>query len=201
MLVALAVLTALPELVLLAADFGLVGSSLWRAQAYQNGAFWAGLLNNWQPNYPAQPATMFLSYAVLHSGFFHLATNLVVLLGFGPVIWKRSGNLGFLLLYLAAVLGGALAFGVLSDSPRPMVGASGGLFGLSGAWLCWDLADRRTTKEALWPNAAMVLGLFLLNAVTWALQSGALAWEAHLGGFIAGWVLASVIRRVRAYSP
>ena len=197
MLLALAVLTALPELVLTAADFGLVGSGLWRSWTYQNGAFWAGLLDNWQPNCPAQPITMFLSYAFLHSGPFHLVTNLAVLLGLGPAIWKRSGNFGFLFLYLAAVLGGALVFGLLADSPRPMVGASGGLFGLAGAWLCWDLADRRTNHDARWPIPAMALGLVLLNAITWALQSGALAWETHLGGFIAGWASASVIRRVR----
>jgi len=188
-LLLLAALSALPELVLLAADYGLVGAGHWRRQAYQNYAFWAGLMGDWRPNYPAQPYAMFVTYAFLHSGPMHMITNMAILLGFGPVIWRQQGGIGFGLIYLTAILGGALVFGMLSDGPRPMVGASGALFGLMGAWIAHNLSGRRKDALPLWPIGMMILGLTTLNAFTWWLQSGALAWETHLGGFIAGWVV------------
>jgi len=197
LLLGLAVLTALPELVLVAADFGLIGTGYWRSLAYQNGAFWAGLLHNWRPNYIAQPYTMFITYAFLHSGMLHLVTNLVILQGLGTAVWRRSGNIGFLVQYFAAILGGALVFGLLSNSPRPMVGASGGLFGLVGVWLYLNLIERRAKGRPVWPVFGMIAGLVVLNALSWVLQSGTLAWETHLGGFIAGWASAMVVQRVR----
>jgi len=193
-LLLLAALSTLPELILLAADYGMIGSGHWRRQSYQNYAFWSGLMGDWRPNYPVQPYAMFVTYAFLHSGPFHMITNMAILLGLGPVIWRQQGGTGFGLIYLAAILGGALAFGLLSDSPRPMVGASGALFGLLGAWMTHNLSERRRGALPLWPVGMMILGLITLNAITWCLQSGALAWETHLGGFIAGWVVVWVLR-------
>ena len=129
----LALALALPELILQAADHGLIGSARWRPLAYQNGAFWAGLLHDWHPNYTAQPWVMFLSYSALHGGFSHLAGNLAALLVLGAIVVDRVGSRGFLVLWGLSALGGSVAFGVLSTSQQPMVGASGALFGLAGA--------------------------------------------------------------------
>ena len=49
----------------------------------------------------------------------------------------------------------------------------------------------------LWQS---LLGLAVLNAVLWAALGGLLAWEAHLGGFVAGWAAGPVIRRLRIIS-
>lgn len=95
--------------------------------------------------------------------------------------------------YASAVLGGAAGFAILSDSFRPMVGASGGLFGLAGAILTWDYVDRFVLREALWPVARAVLLLIALNVLLYYAMDRLLAWEAHLGGFIAGWIMALVI--------
>jgi rhomboid protease GluP len=129
-------LTCLPEIVLTLADQGLLGSVRWRSLAYQNGAFWAGLLQGWRPNYAAQPVTMFLSYAVLHAGPAHLGRQHARgWSGSGGSCCRGSGSGRFLLLYLGAAVGGAGLFGLMSTSPAPMVGASGALFGLAGAWI------------------------------------------------------------------
>jgi len=181
------------ELILSAADAGLIGSSRWRAIAYQNGAFWAGLLHGWRPNYPAQPWLMFLSYSVLHSGPVHLAGNMLVLWGLGRVLRLRTGTAGFFAVYFLSAIGGALLFGFLSNSPQPMVGASGALFGLVGAWQYWRWSRRRQAGHSLWPVWQTLAWLAGLNALFWVLLNGLLAWQTHLGGFVAGWIVAAAI--------
>lgn len=196
-LIAIAGLVALPELVLVLADLGVIGSTRWRPLAYQYGGFWAGLLHGWRPNFAAQPATMFLSHAFLHAGPGHMIGNLGALLAVGPVVLGRFGTRGLLAIYAAAVLGGGLAFGLMSASPAPMVGASGGIFGLVGAWTWMQGSDR--ARDGAGPGAVMarglgiMAGLALLNLAMWLLAGGVLAWETHLGGFLAGLGMAALL--------
>ena len=189
-LIWLAVFLTLPELILQAADLGLIGSARWRPLAYQNFAFWVGLLQDWRPNYALQPYAMFVTYSVLHGGLGHLVGNLAALAVLGPIVVEQAGPRGFLAVWILSVLGGAVAFGLLSSSPQPMVGASGALFGLAGAWLAWDGQEARRLRAPLWPVLGRMAGLVLLNGVLWVLQGGQLAWETHLGGFAAGWIWA-----------
>ena len=96
------------ELVLIAADYGLIGSPRWRGLAYQNGAFWAGLLYNWRPNYTGQPGLMFFTYAFLHSGFGHLAGNMLTLFFLGSIVQDRVGQGWLVALYAVSAIGGAV---------------------------------------------------------------------------------------------
>ncbi len=70
-----------------------------------------------------------------------------------------------------------------------MVGASGALFGLLGLWICWDYLDRRHFGEKMWGTYKALFYLVLYNVVFWVLLHGNLAWETHLGGFVAGWLI------------
>lgn len=181
------------ELILQLSDHGLLPLTRARQTAYEYAGFWPGLLTTWRPNYTAQPYTMFVTYAALHGGLVHLAVNMMTLYSLGLVVLERVGNRGFALLYIAAILGGALCFGLLSKAPNPMVGASGGLFGLVGGVLAWNYVDRFTAARRLWPVWRVVLGLVVLNLVMWWAMDGHLAWQTHLGGFVAGWVAALLI--------
>ena len=182
------------EALLWAADAGWVGSVRWRGLAYQYGAFWSGLLDNWQPNYAVQPWAMFVSYAFLHSGLGHLAGNMLMLFFLGTQVCQRMGQGGLVLVYAVAALGGGLVFAALNRSPSPMVGASGALFGLAGALVFMEFVARRDAARSLWPVAGVMAFLVLGNAAMWLWLDGLLAWEAHLGGFIAGWLVASFWR-------
>jgi rhomboid protease GluP len=113
---------------------------------------------------------------------------MAALLALGPLITDRVSQRGFLALWLISAFGGAAVFGLLTSSPQPMVGASGALFGLAGAWKAWDWLEARRCGAALWPILLWLLGLAVLNLALWVLQGGLLAWETHLGGFIAGWI-------------
>ena len=136
---------------------------------------------------------MFLTYGFLHGGIVHMATNMLTLVSLGPLVAERTGARGLAVLYAGSILGGAGGFGLLAESYNPMVGASGALFGLAGGLLAWDYVDRFTLRARLWPVARMTLLLVAMNLALWWALDGQLAWETHLGGFVAGWVLALLI--------
>lgn len=186
----LIVLTCLPELVLTAADWGLWGSIRWRPLSYQYGAFWGGLLRGWEANYAAQPYVMFLSYAFLHAGLGHLAGNMIGLAWLGPLVTERLGARNMLILYGAAAVGGAATFAGMTRGLAPMVGASGAIFGLAGAWITLKIRKEhlqgQRLRQAMVPALRIALVLALVNLVFWIARDGHLAWEAHLGGFLTG---------------
>lgn len=181
------------ELVLLAADMGLVSDRRLRLRCYEYAGFWSGLLQNWQPNYATQPYAMFFTYAFLHAGPLHLGVNMVTLWSLGRIVQDRVGTGGFALLYFGTALGGAGGYALLGTQLAPMVGASGALFGLAGGILAWNYVDRYSFAEGLWPVARAAGLLIALNLVMWWAMNGQLAWQTHLGGFIAGWILALLI--------
>jgi rhomboid protease GluP len=193
----LAVASLLPELVLLGADLGLWGTHRWRSLAYQYAGFWAGLLGNWHPNYPAQPYVMFASYGFLHAGPVHFLVNAITLLSLGPPLAETLGPWRFLALYTVSLVGGAIGFAALSPAAAPMIGASGALFGLAGAFLAHEYNDRTTRQRSQWPIVQALIWLCLLNLALWWAMHGQLAWQTHLGGFIAGWAYLMFFGRQR----
>lgn len=202
---ALALLVALPEALLTLADLGLVGTASWRPWAYQNGAFWSGLLRDWRPNYAAQPVLMFVTYAVLHAGPGHLLGNLAGLAWFGPPLARRLGWARLLLAFWATAIGGALAFGLLSREGAPMVGASGAVFGLAGVAMTRGWRDRVRAGLSAWPALAPSLGMALLlvvvNLASWWWEDGLVAWQTHLGGALTGAALGLWLGRGRGPQP
>jgi len=198
---ALIAMSTLPELVLLGSDWGLWGSARWRSLTYQYGAFWAGLLLGWTPNYAAQPYAMFATYAFLHAGPGHLLVNMITLYTLGRSIIEKLGPVRFLVVYVLSILGGAIGFGLFGTIVQPMVGASGALFGLAGAWVVLDVSAtvkvrpgfRGLAYAILWP----VMVLLLLNLIMLWSTKGQLAWETHLGGFLVGAIVTIILCRMR----
>lgn len=164
-----------------------------RATCIEYLGFWPGLLAGWTPNYASQPYTMFVSYAFVHAGPSHLVSNMIAIYVLSGWVLDRVGARGFLLLYGLAALGGAGLFTLLAESFRPMVGASGAVFGLAGGLLAWNYVDRFSAQRRLSPVLWIALGLVALNIVHWWSTRGQLAWQTHLGGFAAGWIAALLI--------
>ena len=90
-LVALVGFIALVEVALSLADAGWLGDASLRARVFQAGAFWAGLLHGAEPIFALQPATMFVSHALLHGSILHMALNMAVLLALGRFATDRYG--------------------------------------------------------------------------------------------------------------
>ena len=196
--IAVAALLALVEAVLVAADAGAFGPRPWRLLAYGYGAFWSGLLGDWQPNFPLEPVTMFATYAFLHADAWHLAGNVLTILYLLPLLAARIGTGRTALAYAAAIPGGAAGFALLAWSVQPMVGASGAVFGLAGAFLQAEHSGRRRAGHDTGPVWRAMLALSALNLVLWWAMDGLLAWQTHLGGFAAGWAAAALSDPARA---
>lgn len=188
-LVALALVIAGIELVLELSDRGLLSDPGLRSRVYMVGAFWSGLLHGARPVFDLQPWTMFLTHAFLHGGFLHMAMNLAVLLGLGRFTADRYGDWTVLPSFLVSAAAGGLAFGLLTGDPTPMVGASGAVFGFIGIWTVWDWRRLARAGASVRPVVTRVLALAAMNAIFFFGLSGMLAWQAHLGGFLAGLLL------------
>ncbi|OYX42438.1 MAG: hypothetical protein B7Z02_12080 [Rhodobacterales bacterium 32-67-9] len=186
-------LSVVPELVLSGADLGLWGKSSWRFVTYEYAGFWVGLLGNWRPNYALQPVLMFATYGFLHAGLWHLGLNMVTLLALTPTLVERIGTCRYVVLYGISLLGGAFGFAAMSSAAAPMVGASGALFGLVGALMSLEFRQRIERGQPVAPLIGIAFVLVLGNALIWWATGGSLAWETHLGGFLAGWVMALVL--------
>jgi membrane associated rhomboid family serine protease len=135
----------------------------------------------------------------LHGSLLHLAGNMLFLWIFGNNVEDRLGRLGYAVFYLAAgVVATAAHIAVQPDSTVPVVGASGAIAGVMGAYLVWfpDV-----------PILALVFILIRQISAKWlllfwvALQflepfnpNSGVAWVAHVGGFVFGAVVALVLR-------
>ncbi len=135
----------------------------------------------------------------VHGGILHLFGNMLYLWIFGDNIEDVLGHLRFLLFYLGC---GIIATGVQvffePNSQLPMIGASGAVAGVLGAFLvCFPTARVYTLVflffwiRVLRIPALFFLGLWFLIQLSSALgrSAGGIAWFAHIGGFIAGVVL------------
>ena len=178
------------------------------ARLFQPELFDAGALYNAQ--------TMLFSM-FLHGGWFHLIGNMWFLWVFGDNIEDALGHPRYLLFYL--VCGSAAALGQAAMAPSstvPMVGASGAIAGVLGAYLVWYPWARIKTFLFLGifftmtelPAPVFLVFWFVmqffsgtLSLATAGAASGGVAWFAHVGGFLAGVVLAFWLRRYGRVRP
>jgi membrane associated rhomboid family serine protease len=164
----------------------------------------------WVPAWATVLTSMFL-----HGGFWHLLGNMLYLWIFGNNVEDATGHLRFAAFYLVcgAVAAGAHAFSD-PDSTVPMIGASGAISGVLGAYLLLFPHARVLVGvplgfylHTLYLPAIWVLGFwFALQLLSVALSDasgGGVAWLAHVGGFVAGLVLIPLFKRrgVRLWAP
>ncbi|MCW9681305.1 rhomboid family intramembrane serine protease [Dolichospermum planctonicum UHCC 0167] len=159
-------------------------------------------------NWSAEWTTLFTSQ-FLHGGWWHLISNMVYLWVFGNNIEDRLGHLKYLFFYLTC---GALAalcqWFIGINSIIPSLGASGAISGVLGAYLIWFPRARITTLIFLGffittinVPALVIIGIFFLQnlisgfaslqtAANMSVETGGVAYWAHLGGFIVGMIFA-----------
>ncbi len=131
---------------------------------------------------------------LLHASIMHILFNMWALWVLGPQIERGVGSWPFVALYLAsAAAGGAFVF-VLGQPNTIAVGASGAIFGLFGVWANWAVRRRNT----LYGRALLrQIGFLLLINAAIPLFVPSIAWQAHLGGLIAGFVIGEIWSRIR----
>jgi membrane associated rhomboid family serine protease len=139
-----------------------------------------------------------LTATLVHSGFAHLFLNLIILLFCGRSVERVLGGGGIVILYLVGAYAAAAAqYAVGPGETVPMVGASGAISAVLGAFAL--LFGRNKVKvahpglalvlHALWLAAAWV-GLQILIGFTFETSGLRIAVAAHIGGFLAGLALA-----------
>lgn len=166
------------------------------------------------PFSPSQFKLVFTSM-FLHGGFLHLAGNMLFLWIFGNNIEDYFGHVKFVLFYVACGVAGAMAH-ILTQgaSTVPMIGASGAISGVLGAYF---LLFPRAKVLTLFPiiiffyfieiPAFIFLGIYILLQLLYALPSlmggsatgPGVAWLAHIGGFAAGIVLLLLLPKRRGF--
>jgi membrane associated rhomboid family serine protease len=179
----------LVEVVLTLGDLGLLGDPDLRRRAFGVGAFWVSLLHGAAPVYSLQPVAMFFTHALLHGNFVHMAMNMAILLGLGRFITERYGPGVVMPAFLIGAAAGGAVFALMTRSPFPMVGASGAVFTFLGIWTMWDWYRHRAAGVAVSPVLRRIAVLAGLNVLLYVGLGGFVAWEAHLGGFLAGLAL------------
>jgi membrane associated rhomboid family serine protease len=156
----------------------------------------------------------------LHGGWFHLIGNMLYLWVFGGNVEDRVGHFRYLIFYLA--VGAVAAFfqvGLNSASTVPMIGASGAIAGIMGAYFVLYPRAKVTTVVPIFVFIRVVeipafffLGFWfllqafqgygsLLQTAAGVRDAGGVAWWAHAGGFVAGFVFIFFFRQSARKRP
>jgi membrane associated rhomboid family serine protease len=159
------------------------------------------------PPDPLTPYGNLLSYQYLHGSFMHILGNMLFLWVFGDNVEDRFGKVKFLIFYTLCGVAAAL-FQVLvyPESKIPLIGASGAISGVLGAYaVLFPRAQIITLVFVFFFVDLVVLPAFLWIGVWFAIQflsalfsvnhlgMGGVAWFAHLGGFVTGVLLTKMI--------
>jgi membrane associated rhomboid family serine protease len=166
-----------------------------------------------RPSYRKSPPLSVLLSMFLHAGWLHLIGNMLFLIVFGNNIEDRMRKLPYLIFYLAC--GYVAAYGFAAANPAstaPLIGASGAISGILGAYLVlyprarvWSLVPFLLVLPLRIP-AWFVLGLLFLlqwvySAGTTTAGAGSIAYLAHVFGFLAGCLVGLVMRAAGRARP
>ncbi len=160
------------------------------------------------------PALTPLTSMFLHAGFMHLAGNMLYLWIFGNNVEDAMGHGRFIAFYLICGVAAAFAQALSNpESPIPMVGASGAISGVLGAYLLLYPHARVLVAiplgfyiHTMSLKAGVVLGIYFVYQILSSMAAGdgpGVAWFAHIGGFVAGIALIPLFkhRNVRLLAP
>ena len=150
-----------------------------------------------------------LTSMFLHGGWMHLIGNMLYLHIFGDNVEDRLGHVRFLLLYLVAGMAAGMTQVVANPgSPLPMVGASGAIAGVTGAYFVFFPHGRIVTLVPIFvflqiveiPAVFFLLFWFVLQLMLGigslgSEAAGGVAFWAHVGGFVSGIVLGPILAR------
>jgi membrane associated rhomboid family serine protease len=147
-----------------------------------------------------------ITYMFLHGSVLHLLGNMVFLFVFGDNVEDAMGHVRFILFYLICGICAAFVHSIITSSPDvPLIGASGAISGVIGAYM---MLHPRIRVWVLFPipnlpflplrfSAGFVIGVWIAYQIFSALYltGEATAWWAHVGGFFAGVILVTIMKR------
>lgn len=148
-------------------------------------------------NFTAEALITPLTSMFLHGGWMHLFVNAFMLAAFGSGVerWLGPKRMAFLFI-LSGLCGVALHYVLNMSSPYPMIGASGGISGLFAAGLIMINRGGREIggRFGILPMALLWIGVSVAFGMMGAPGGGAIAWAAHVGGFLGGLAILKAMR-------
>lgn len=159
--------------------------------------FWSLQFHAWRGLYPGQPALMFVTYGFLHGGAMHLVMNMLSLAALARELSQVMSAARMAAVYAVSQIAAGLVFALMAPTAGPMVGASGAIFGLAGALVGFAAVTgwrRGRRLGQLWRAVALMV---VLNVALTVLMPS-IAWEAHLGGALAGLVMGALMASGRS---
>jgi membrane associated rhomboid family serine protease len=165
---------------------------------------WAFVPSRFLANPVADFLTLFTSM-FMHAGWLHLGGNMLYLWIFGDNVEDRFGHVQFLIFYLLCGLAATAAQLVFSlDSNIPNLGASGAIAGVLGAYILLFPKAKVSVlqgQSVIPVPALLMIGLWFIlqlfsgvGSVASTADTGGVAYLAHIGGFVAGFVLTFLFR-------
>lgn len=167
------------------------------------GAFWDFLFPPGsvdQALFSGQSYTMLVTYAFLHAGTIHVLMNAVIFIALGKTLAVYFGLRLVMLTMLIGTVSSGVAFGLLESTAAPMVGASGVVFALIGLWLQASRSELKRLHRPGQSVTSVIMSLIVIHVLLHMFMGGQIAWQAHLGGFFAGYFLMPWLTD-RSHSP
>ena len=156
------------------------------------GAFWDFLFPPGavdQALFPGQSYSMLLTHAFLHAGTIHVLMNTVIFIALGKTLAVHFGLRSVMLTMLLGAVSSGVAFGLLESTAAPMVGASGVVFAFIGLWLQASRSELKRLGRPGRSTASVIMSLIVIHVLLHVFMGGQIAWQAHMGGFVAGYFL------------
>jgi membrane associated rhomboid family serine protease len=157
---------------------------------------------------PVGDSLTLLTAMFMHAGWLHLGGNMLYLWIFGDNVEDRFGHIKFIIFYLLCGLAATFAQFVVSlNSNVPNLGASGAIAGVLGAYLVLFPQGKVKVlqgQRVVQVSALIVIGLWIVlqlfsgvGSIANTADTGGVAYMAHIGGFVAGFVLTFLFRGSR----
>lgn len=187
------------EMLFVLSKSGLIGGTRggedWRIFAFQRFAFsgdifkWMIETGRWSPEHLLR----FVSYAFVHFTFTHMIFVVVFVLALGKMVGEAFSSMAVLVIFFASTIVGALAYGLILNDPRPLVGGYAGAYGLIGAytlilWIGYGAVGANQYRA--FSLIGMLLAIQLIFGLFFEVGND---WLAEVAGFITGFGTATLL--------
>ncbi|MEO2065122.1 MAG: rhomboid family intramembrane serine protease [Desulfurobacteriaceae bacterium] len=160
------------------------------------------------PPDPLTPYGNLVSYQYLHGSWMHILGNMLFLWVFGDNVEDKLGKLKYLIFYtVCGIVAALIQVLVYPNSNIPLIGASGAISGVLGAYavlfpraqiitlvFIFFLVDMVAVPAAVWIAAWFTIQFISAMVSATHLSMGGVAWFVHIGGFIAGVLLVKLMK-------
>ncbi len=163
--------------------------SLYQKMAFVPQRFWGGF-----------DLERLLTYAFLHINWVHVLMNTLLIYLLGNRNWRYMGTVRFLVFFMVTAAAGAIAFAVARpEDTSQLAGASGAAYGLLASYFRYRFRVKTINGKDMRLATVVTVGMVILievvlGMISFDVLSGTLgraaAWEAHIGGFLVGWIIA-----------